>query len=373
MKTRASRFRLPAVLFKPSRLILALATMSVAVAAAEREVDLQTAEGLREAYSGPVESWPAAQVDPGADFAEFGPLPPRRKLEGQAALRAALGRRLFVERHLSGSGQIACVSCHDRELGFGDGLRQATGHDLQKGQRNAQSLFTAAFMHELFWDGRSPSLEDQAHHPIVNPLEMAADPATVVAWINKQPDYREAFREAYGIDTIAMDDITRALADFERSLRPPRSKWDRVFTRGTEVLTDQELRGLHLFRTKARCANCHSGPLLSDERYHSIGMAFYARKYEDVGRWDVTGKAEDVGRFRTPSLRGVRRTKPYMHNGLIPSLRGVVNLYAGGGGKDRTEQSETTSAPPPQRDPLLRPLDLNAEERAALVAFLETL
>lgn len=138
-------------------------------------------------------------------------------------------------------------------------------------------------------------------------------------------------------------------------------------------MTDQELWGLHLFRTKAGCANCHNGPLLSDQRYHNLAISFYGRKLEDVGRFAVTGDPVDVGRFRTPSLRGVSRTGPYMHNGIFPSLRGVVNLYAGGGGRDRKEQSTTTMAPPPQPDPLLKPRTLSAEEKAALVAFLETL
>ena len=354
-------------------LILVAALLSFAAAATGRDEVAASSEWLRDAYAGPVESWPAAEVDDGIEFVEFGPLPPRERPEGQRAMQVALGERLFNERHLSGSQQIACVSCHNRELGFGDGLRQSFGHDLQKGERNAQPLYTAGFMEELFWDGRSPSLESQAHDPIGNPVEMAADPARVESWINAQPDYRDAFREAYGVEEIAMTDIAQALADFQRSLRPPRSRWDRVFTDGTQVLSDQELLGLHLFRTKARCANCHMGPLFSDQQYHNIGMSFYDRKYEDVGRFAVTGDPVDVGRFRTASLRGIRRTAPYMHNGLIPNLRGLVNLYAGGGGRDRTEQSETTDAPPPQPDPQLQPLELSSEERAALVAFLETL
>ncbi len=356
-----------------SRVVLALSALTFVVAATGAEDAEGRRAWLRQAYGGPVESWPAAQVDDGVEFTELGPLPPRVRPEGVEAERVALGQRLFEERHLSGSGQIACVSCHNLELGFGDGLRQATGHNLQKGNRNAPSLFSAAFMDDLFWDGRSDTLEDQAINPIINPIEMAGKPSEIVAWINTQDDYLEAFSSAYGVDRIAMDDITRALADYERTLRPRRTKWDRVFTNGTEVLNDEELWGLHLFRTKARCINCHMGPVFSDKKYHSLGLAYYGRKYEDVGRYSVTGDPADVGRFRTAPLRNVSRTGPYMHNGLFPSLRGLVNLYAAGGGKDRTEQSDTTKAPPPQPDPLLQELDLSNEERAALVAFLETL
>jgi cytochrome c peroxidase len=247
------------------------------------------------------------------------------------------------------------------------------GHDRQTGTRNAQSLFTARYMKQLFWDGRSTSLEEQAHLPIVNPVEMAAEAATIEARLYSDTEYRAAFASAYGVKRLAMKDIAKALAEFQRSIRLPMSKWDRVFSDGTQVLSDQELRGMHLFRTKAGCVNCHNGPLLSDQKFHNVGMSFYDRKYEDVGRYAITGQAVDVGRFRTPSLRAVRRTGPYMHNGLIPSLRGLVNLYAAGGGRDRTRQSSTTDAPPPQPDPLLRPRELTRDERAAIVAFLETL
>lgn len=328
---------------------------------------------LRRAYAGPVSTWPGAEVDPGVEFVEFGPLPPAQRPAGIDAERVALGARLFDEPRLSASGQFACASCHARELGFGDGLKTSFGHDRQRGQRNAMSLFTAGFMNSLFWDGRSPTLEHQALQPIPNLVEMAAKPGRVEHWINGEKDYRDAFRQAFGVKRIRMDDIARAIASFERTLRPPTSPWDRVFTRGTASMTDQQLLGLHLFRTKARCANCHNGPLLTDQKFHNLGISFYGRRLEDVGRYGVTHDAIDVGRFRTPSLRALRRTGPYMHNGIFPTLAGVVNLYAAGGGVDRKVQSATTKAPPPQPDPQLKKVALTAEERAALVAFLEML
>lgn len=356
-----------------ARWALLASTLLFLAAATFRPPEGADTAWLRKAYAGPVSNWPAAEVGADAVFVEFGPLPPRDRVEGKDALRVALGQRLFEERRLSESGQFACESCHHRELGFGDGLKTAFGHDRQRGARNAPGLYAAPFLQSLFWDGRSPSLEDQAMQPIANPIEMAADPARVEAWINRDPAYRAAFRDAYGIDAITMRDIASAIAAFERTIRPPASRWDRVFTDGTGVLTDQQLWGLHLFRTKARCANCHNGPLLTDQRFHNLGISFYGRKFEDVGRWGVTGDPADVGRFRTPSLRGVRRTGPYMHNGLFPTLEGVVNLYAAGGGVDRAEQSATTKAPPPVHDTLLQKVELTRDERAALVAFLETL
>lgn len=355
------------------RLLFVVASALFLVAAASNEGDGSDIGWLRAAYAGAPETWPAPELEDGAEFTEFGPIIRPERAEGVAAKRIVLGERLFKDPRLSASGQIACESCHNRRLGWGDSLPVSFGHDRQKGTRNAQSLFTAAYMEELFWDGRSPSLEAQAHLPIVNPVEMAAETATIEARLNDDAEYRAAFASAFGTDVIAMSDVASALAAFQRSIRLPISQWDRVFTDGIQILNDQQLLGLHLFRTKAGCANCHNGPLLSDQNYHNIGMSFYDRRYEDVGRYEITGDPVDVGRFRTPSLRAVRRTGPYMHNGLIPSLRGLVNLYAAGGGRDRSEQSSTTTAPPPQPDPLLRPRELSREERAALVAFLETL
>jgi cytochrome c peroxidase len=354
-----------------SRFTLLGATLLFLTAAAFRQ-DAEPID-LRKAYAGPVSTWPKAEVDPGVDFVEFGPLPAAKRPEGVDAQRVALGARLFSEPRLSASGQFACASCHNRELGFGDGVRTSFGHDRQRGQRNAISLFTAGYMRELFWDGRSPTLEHQALQPIPNLVEMAAKPAKIEHWINSDDAYRAAFKEAYGVKRIKLSDVAQAIASFERTLRPPASAWDRVFTRGTASMTDQQLQGLHLFRTKARCANCHNGPLLTDQKYHNLGISFYGRRLEDVGRYGVTHDPVDVGRFRTAPLRALRRTGPYMHNGIFPSLEGVVNLYAAGGGVDRKVQSGTTKAPPPQPDPQLKKLALTPEERAALVAFLEML
>lgn len=329
---------------------------------------------LRRLYAGPPESWPRPWLHAGAHFAEFAPLPPAPALSGRAADMVALGQRLFDDPRLSGSGQIACSSCHNPELGFGDGVRTAYGHDRQRGTRNAPTLYGVAFLHALFWDGRSASLEDQAMQPMTNPVEMAADPRRVARRLNRRAADRAAFDALFGPGGARPDRIVAALAAYERTLRPPRSRYDRLLERGVAAFSDEELRGLHLFRTRAGCANCHNGPLLGDQGYHNLGLTFFGRRYEDLGRYAVTRAAADVGAFRTPSLRGVRRTGPYMHNGLFPTLAGVVNFYAGGGGRESQPLSRTDpAAPRPQVDPLLRRLDLSAADRQALVAFLNTL
>lgn len=326
--------------------------------------------GLRTSYAGKPDSWPRPRIEAGADFAEFAPLP---ALPAEDKRLAAIGARLFDDPQLSRSKQIACSSCHARELGFADGLRTAFGHDRQRGKRNSQSLLTAGWMRPMFWDGRAATLEDQALHPITDGVEMAASLGQVERRINGDTSYRKAYAEIGHRGRITRIDIARALASFQRTLRPPRSQFDQVLTRGSAVLTDQQLWGLDLFRNKAGCANCHNGPLLSDGKFHNLGLSFYGRSLEDLGRWNVTHLAEDVGRFRTPSLRGIGRTAPYMHNGLFRTLDNVVAFYSGGGGRDRRNAASPSGAPSPVPDPLVKPLRLTPEERAALVAFLQTL
>lgn len=309
-------------------------------------------------------------LEPGASFAEFGPVPASPKA---TPARVTLGQRLFEEPRLSGSGQIACSSCHNPELGFGDGLRTSFGHDRQRGRRNAPTLFTSAWTRDLFWDGRETSLAHQMFGPLTDRMEMAGDQHRIERWINRDAGYRAAFRSLTGRKRIAIGDIATMIAAYEASLRPPRNRWDRVFTEGVAVLSDQQLLGLHLFRTRAGCVNCHSGPLLSDQRFHNLGLSRYGMPGQDLGRYAVTGRAQDVGAFRTPTLRGLIYSRPYMHNGVFPFLEPVILFYSGGGGTNPATQAAGEKAPPPAPDPLLKPRNLTRAEREALLAFLQVL
>lgn len=358
------------------RLAMTLAILAIAgsvVGRAQQAVDGgdPQAGALRALYAGAPATWPRPRLGEGARFTEFGALPRLPEPMPREKALADIGKRLFDDPALSRSGQIACASCHSPELGMGDGLRTAFGHDRQRGRRNAQSLYAAAWMAPLFWDGRAVTLEDQAIGPMLDGKEMAGTARLIEARINRDKDYRTAFRALGGHRRVTLQDAATAVAAFERTLRPPRSRWSRVMERGVSVLTDQELEGLHLFRTKAGCAACHSGPLLSDGQFHNLGISFYGRPREDLGRYEVTGDPVDVGRFRTASLLGLSRTAPYMHNGLFPSLEDVVSLYNAGGGKDRAKGK--ADVPAPLHDPLLTPLKLTREERDALVAFLKVL
>lgn len=330
---------------------------------------------LRQLYAGSPQQWPRPTLQPDAVFTEFGTTPPviNPPDNPSTAEKIAFGKMLFDDPRLSGSGQIACASCHNRELGFGDGISTSFGHDRQRGRRNAMPLFAVAWMRALFWDGRAPSLEAQALASMTNPFEMAADPDVVVARIAADERYTPTFSRAFGDRTMTPQHIAQALATFVRTHKPRTSRWDRVLSDGTAVLSDQELRGLHLFRTKAGCANCHNGPLFTDQRFHNIGLSFYGRRLQDLGRYDVTRDPADVGAFRTPSLRGVSRTGPWMHNGIFPHLRGVVNFYNAGGVQLRRKPEQSEDPLFPTTSPILKQLDLTSEERDALVAFLETL
>ncbi|RZJ20455.1 MAG: cytochrome-c peroxidase [Brevundimonas sp.] len=287
--------------------------------------------------------------------------------------KAALGLRLFDDPRLSASGQIACASCHAQEMAFADGLRTSFGHDRQRGRRNSPSVAASAWMPVLFWDGRADTLEAQSLHPIVDPLEMAGALPEIEARIAADPTYAEAFREAFGDDEVTIQRIAQALAAFQRNLRPGLGRWRRFIGGERAALNDQQLRGLHLFRTRAACASCHNGPVFSDGRFHNLGLSFYGREREDLGRYQITGQAGDVGAFRTPSLLSVSRTGPWMHNGLFPILEGIVRFYNAGGAHPRPQAGQETDPLFPKTDPMLEPLNLTNEEIDDLVAFLETL
>ncbi|GAA0624785.1 cytochrome c peroxidase [Brevundimonas kwangchunensis] len=309
-------------------------------------------------------------LEPGSVFTEFGPVP---ALPEQPRALRALGERLFEDPRLSGSGQIACASCHNRELAFADGLSRSFGHDRTPHTRNSPSLLTAGWMETLFWDGRADSLEAQAPMPIIHPEEMHADMAEVRRRLAADPAYVEAFAAAFGDGAVTGERIAGALASFQRSLSPRRSRYSRFIAGDINALDEQQRRGLDLFRGKAGCASCHNGPLLTDQRFHNLGLGFYGRPREDRGRYVVTGKPEDMTAFRTPSLLGVSRTAPYMHNGGLPTLAGVVAFYNAGGARPRPRDEQIGDPLFPKTSDMLRPRNLTREEQADLVAFLEAL
>ena len=333
-----------------------------------------TPAALRARYAGPPSTWPAPCVAEGVAWVELGPLPvPEAPADNPTTPeRVAIGRRLFHDPRLSGSGQIACASCHDRDLGWADGRRVAFGHDRTAGRRNAPSVRFAAFHRHLFWDGRASTLEQQALAPMVDPTEMAADLHAVVARLADEGDYAADARAAFGRDALTIEDIAKGLAAFQRSLGQGFGRFE-AFVKGRSAsLDDQQLRGLHLFRTEARCMSCHHGPAFTDQGFHNLGLHFFGRPTQDLGRFGVTGDPADRGAFRTPTLRGVADTAPYMHRGYFGHLRGLLAFYNAGGVQPRARAGEDP-AEVPVTSPLLRPLGLSREDLDDLEAFLGTL
>ncbi|MGA0867356.1 MAG: cytochrome-c peroxidase [Planctomycetota bacterium] len=287
--------------------------------------------------------------------------------------RVDLGQTLFFDARLSGPGQMACASCHEAELGWGDGRATSFGHGFQPLARNAPSILNAVFGTSFFWDGRSETLEDQALAVFENQDEMHASVDHVVATVSSSRGYRARFAAAFGDDEPTIERVLQAIAAFERTVVSDGSAaFDRFLAGDSEALDDAAVRGLHLFRTKARCANCHHGPLLTDGGFHDLGLSYYGRKFEDLGRYRVTGDPADVGRFKTPSLRNVARTAPYMHNGLF-ALDGVLNMYSAGMATLRRNPEQADDPLFPTKSPLLKELDLDAGEKADVIAFLEAL
>lgn len=333
---------------------------------------------LRKAYAGAPATWPRPRLLAGAHFTEMDPLALHSAPEGKDRELARLGAELFEDPRLSASGHIACQSCHNRRLGWGDALPTPFGHGRAQGKRNAQALFSVGYKSSFFWDGRSASLEDQALGPLTDHSEMANDDlAALLTRVNAVDTYRAAFAAVTGHDDVDLDTITAALAAFQRTLDRT-TRFDRFASGDTKALTDTEIWGLHLFRTKAGCANCHNGPTLSDGRFHNLGLSFFNRKLEDLGRYGVTGTPADTGRFLTPSLRHVSKTGPYMHNGIFPSLAGLVRFYEAAGGRVRTDQEVAPERralleAAATKSPQLEAFELTPDERAALVAYLNTL
>ena len=331
------------------------------------------AAALRATYHQPPEQWPAPNVDEGVPWKELGLLPEMVHPMGNphSPAKQLLGETLFFDPRLSGSGQMACASCHDADLGWGDGRTTSFGMDRKPLDRNAPSIMNVGYHKNFFWDGRAKSLEDQASHVLMNQDEMRSAPADVEKTLGEIPRYRTMFREAFGADEITMEQVTQALACFERTIVGGRTRFD-AFLKGTDrALSDSEVLGLDVFRNEGRCMNCHHGPLLSDSELHDVSLSYYGRKYEDLGQYNVTKDPKHVGAFRTPSLRNVQHGGPYMHNGLFPTVRGVLNMYNAGMPTlvRKAEQQNDPLFPTKSRH--LRPLGLNPQDLADLEAFLE--
>ena len=334
------------------------------------------ADSLRQLYLLPPSQWPRPNIDSDLiGWQEIGRLPesPVRAKRDSLKHLIQLGQILFFDPRLSGSAQISCSSCHTPSLSWTDGRVVGQGHDHQQGNRNTPSLLNVWYFNKLFWDGRANSLEDQALGPINNEIEMHGNFGQIMGRLSKIKGYKPLFDSAYGSSKITPDRITHALATFQRTLQSRRSKFDEFLDGKKNALSDQEVKGLHLFRTEARCINCHNGPMFTDNQFHNIGLTYYKRKYEDLGLYKITKKAGDVGKFKTPSLRDVVNTGPWMHNGLFEDLLGIVNLYASGMDMPPVTAEQKADSLFPKTSVHLKKLKLTMEQRKDVVAFLSAI
>ncbi len=323
----------------------------------------------------------------------------------QTPAKIELGDKLFHDKRFSSTGEVSCATCHEREKAFTDTpLKVSEGINKLTGTRNAPTVLNSVYMTTMFWDGRSPDLEDQALHPFTNPVEMGLkDHEPILAIARTDPEYVAAFEAVFGKsgEGITMTEVTRAIAAFEREQVFGDTPFDRWYFGGDEdALTEAQKRGFEIFVNQGRCVSCHvveqTQAIFTDNRFHNVGVgindiqedvpdlarefvkADYTKSEVDVavltnpktselGRFAVTSGFDDLGSFKTPTLRNIALTAPYMHDGSLATLRDVVVHYNNGG---VTEEGN------PVNDFLsggIRPLALNETQIDDLVAFMESL
>lgn len=281
----------------------------------------------------------------------------------------ALGRRLFNEVRLSSDNTVSCASCHNPSQHFADGLAVAKGIGGQHGTRNTPTVLNAAYSVAQFWDGRAATLEQQAGVPISAPNEMNQSHEACVTKLSADEEYKRAFEKVFGPGPITFLRIEKAIAAFERTLLSGNSAFDLYQYAGSKnALSEAAIRGLQVFtdRNKGNCATCHiigeSYALFTDGKFHNLGVGMNpSGELTDMGRFNHSGVESDRGKFRTPSLRNVAKTAPYMHDGSLKTLPEVIAFYMGGGNSN------------PQLDVEIRPLMLSAQDRSDLLAFLDAL
>ncbi|MFQ5585713.1 MAG: cytochrome-c peroxidase [Thermodesulfobacteriota bacterium] len=257
---------------------------------------------------------------------DFGPLPSLPPLNPDNPMteeKVELGKKLFFDPCLSGSNIISCNTCHNLATGGVDGLPTSLGHNFERGGRNAPTVLNSAFWSAQFWDGRAPTLEEQAKGPVLNPIEMAMpDGDTVVKKLKAIPGYEEEFRKVFGgRDPLTYQHVADAIAAFERTLITPNAPFDRYLAGEDGAISEQAKRGFKTVQ-EAGCTACHSGPLFTNN-------TFVPFKYgKDLGRYEVTKKEEDRNVFRVQSWRNVALTAPYFHDGSAGTLEEAVRTMA---------------------------------------------
>lgn len=275
--------------------------------------------------------------------------------------KIALGKLLYFDERLSKDNTVSCASCHMPFHGFADANRTSPGVGHQFGARNSPTVMNRLFSTEQFWDGRAKDLEEQSHGPLINPVEMAmASHDAVVARVKAVKGYAPLFAKAFGAPGIDMPRVAKAIAAYERTVVAGDSPYDRYLAGDKSAMSEAALRGMGTFFGRGRCVTCHVGFNFTDERYHNLGIGM-ERPNPDLGRYVVSKRDEDRGAFKTPTLRNIDLTAPYMHDGSEGTLEAVVELYDRGGIRNQWLSKD------------MQPLGLSPQEKRDLVAFLEAL
>lgn len=268
-----------------------------------------------------------------------------------------LGRKLFYDPRLSVDGTVSCGTCHAQVHAFADhGLALSHGIENKAGKRNAPGIYNLAWLPELMWDGGIHHIELMPLAPLTDTSEMAFPLEALLTYLNTETEYPEEFNKVFGTTEITSYELLRAITQFQGSIVSHRSKYDQ-YLQGKATLSSDEMEGMELFNSK--CSSCHAGGLQSDFSYRNNGLDISS---DDPGRGRITLRQSDMGKFRVPSLRNVRLTNPYMHDGRFPSLQAVLDHYDSG------------VHPHPNLDPSLENgIPMSEEEKDRIIAFLKTL
>ena len=285
---------------------------------------------------------------------EYYPVPETNPLTRD---KIELGRRLFFDPLLSADGTVACASCHQPELAFADTVAFSAGVAGRHAVRNTPSLFNRAYGKAMFFDARARTLEEAVLQPIQNANEMDLSLDKLVSRLRHRERYADEFARVF-TDGVMAQNVARALASYVRTLRSGAAPIDRLLLGDRTALSSAARAGMRLFNGRANCVACHVGPTFSDEKLHNTGVSWGA---DDAGRYGVTALDGDRGAFKTPSLRNVALTAPYMHDGSLATLEDVIDFYVGGGTAN------------PNLDPEISPLNLTMEEKRKLIALLRSL
>jgi cytochrome c peroxidase len=299
----------------------------------------------------------------GITVPDIGPLPtvvPIPATNLNYAAKVELGKQLFFDGRLSKNNQVPCAACHLPATGFADARQVSIGVEGAIGDRQAPTILNTAYNPLQFWDGRVGSLEEQVLGPIQEEDEMAETIENIVKKIGRSKGYQQQFREVFGTG-VNMQGIAEAIAAYERTIVSTNSVFDKYVSGDKKAMDEAAVRGMALFKGKARCILCHNGPNFTDNQFHNLGVPQVGSRKEDLGRYDVTRTERDKGAFKTPTLRSITETAPYMHDGVFKTLEEVVDFLDQGGGQN------------PNLSQMVKSLGLTQQEKADLVMFLKAL